>query len=445
MKILIITYYYAPSVTPRALRWSAIAGYLKKLGHRVDVVCAKTTNGTDAGIDDGVNVNETSGGILDGFKSTLLKKQAANSRRSGGRNTAGGEKIRFSTKGLIKNVYDLTWKKIYWPDFACLWFFPAITAAKKLLQTKDYDCLITVSHPFTCHMVGHWLRRRHAIPCWIVDIGDPFCFVETTPLNNPKLYPRINARVERKVFAAADTVSVTTDGTAAIYATLFPESRSKIKVIPPVYSLDTSAISRNPPFKRDPGKIVLLYVGTLYSGIRSPRFLLEVFDALPPPRDGRRVELHFIGLVHDCHAAFQSYVKRIGKTLFLHGEIAREAVAPVLREADILINIGNLTSYQLPSKLVEYVSLGKPILNLHKHPQDTSLSFLKGYPAALNMLETTDPTLAAGLLNDFINDADDLCESALATWRAPFTVEKITGVYLNMAAGTLGGTGICNG
>ena len=40
MKILIISYYYTPAISPRAFRWTTIAEYWAKKGEYVEVICS---------------------------------------------------------------------------------------------------------------------------------------------------------------------------------------------------------------------------------------------------------------------------------------------------------------------------------------------------------------------------------------------------------------------
>ena len=40
MKILIISYYYIPAISPRAFRWTIIAEYWAKQGEYIDVICS---------------------------------------------------------------------------------------------------------------------------------------------------------------------------------------------------------------------------------------------------------------------------------------------------------------------------------------------------------------------------------------------------------------------
>ncbi len=53
--------------------------------------------------------------------------------------------------------------------------------------------------------------------------------------------------------------------------------------------------------------------------------------------------------------------------------------------AQVLINIGNQTAYQLPSKILQYVASGRPILNFYSIDNDSSKNFLKPYDPALHL------------------------------------------------------------
>ena len=63
--ILIICYSYAPALSPRAFRWSAIAEYWAKQGHHVDVVCGWKPGVLHSEILNGVHVYRTGGKITE--------------------------------------------------------------------------------------------------------------------------------------------------------------------------------------------------------------------------------------------------------------------------------------------------------------------------------------------------------------------------------------------
>ena len=286
----------------------------------------------------------------------------------------------------MKWIYDYTWKKVYWPDFACLWYFSALRKAKYLLMTGKYDKLFTVSIPFICHMVGLNINKHNPGMLWVMDIGDPFYILDATPINNYKIYRKLNYLIEKKIISCADIISVTTEDLAKIYRNVFPESSKKIYVIPPLISLPKNNIDIGCPIFPKKGMIKLAFIGTLYEAIRSPKFLLRIFRKLLQTSFGDKLEMHFFGRIHDCSDFFELYKDLLYNKIFIHGLVDHNIALRAIREADFLINIGNDTSYQLPSKIVEYMSSGKPIVNLISSSKDSSLLILSAYPLHINII-----------------------------------------------------------
>lgn len=61
-----------------------------------------------------------------------------------------------------------------------------------------------------------------------------------------------------------------------------------------------------------------------------------------------------------------------------------------MQSADILVNIGNTVENQIPSKLLTYISFGKPIINIMKSSNCPTLEYMNRYPLSYNILETFD-------------------------------------------------------
>lgn len=75
------------------------------------------------------------------------------------------------------------------------------------------------------------------------------------------------------------------------------------------------------------------------------------------------------------------------KKIFVKGFMPRETIPNILSEADVLINVGNNNEYQEPSKILEYVYLKKPILNICTIKNDTAKEMLETYPMFFNVEE----------------------------------------------------------
>ncbi len=278
--------------------------------------------------------------------------------------------------------------------------------------------------------MGLAVKSKASLITWIADVGDPFCFLNETPTNNHKLYSGLNYHYDKKVFNNANAITVTVESTLKTYAALFPESAAKIHLIPPLISASAQSYSEESVFPQIE-KIRLVYTGTLYRKVRNPIFLLRLFDKLLQSDIGGSIELHFFGAIHDCYDCFIPYQALLGNKIFLHGRVDHETALRAIKEASILVNIGNNTPYQLPSKLVEYAHTGKPVLNLVKITEDSSIKFWRSYPAALCLPEDEAMLNSdrIGEVVNFIKNSRCVEPSTLQHWLATFQINSIASSY----------------
>jgi len=394
VKILLVCYSYFPELSPRAFRWTAIAEELVRLDHQVVVICGGSTSRADFECVNGVEIHRTGSNARE-----LVKRWFNLGFKVDPTHPSTIIRARVSIKGwlgkLVKSAYNHTLSKIIWPDFAALWYFSALKKAIALQKNRSTDVLVTVSLPYSGHLIGYSLKRRFEMR-WVVDIGDPFSFMTETPVNNTALFRGLNAKSESSVLALADMVTVTTKETRFEYLKYFPNlEQTKIVVVPPLFSPPKS-VDCLTYSSADSNKIRLVFAGTLYKSIRNPGTLLRFFQNLLATSLAEQLELHFYGVMNDCHQCFNEYVDLIDSKVFIHGLVPREQAVRAMQNATVLVNIGNATDYQLPSKVVEYVMMGKPVLNVTKLYLDSSQSFFSNYGGVCNVAE-----------RDLINDSTE--------------------------------------
>lgn len=373
MKLLIITYSYAPDLTPRAFRWAALVEELARRGNEIHVLCASSA---------GTSESQIPGVTIFRVKDWLLNASARVSVGGSASASAAPKGLAVGAKVLFRRAVRGVWRALYWPDYSCGWVVPAVFRARELCKEQRYDWIVSVSHPFSGHIVG-WLVKRYAQRSrWLVDIGDPFSLMEEPAPNNHRLYGWLNRLAEDRVLRLADSISVTTLSTQQVYERYFSLPVSKVRVMPPLLSLPTL-----PEFASSaaPAPIRLVFVGTLYRNLRSPRYLLNCLGAMLQRIPSLHIELHFYGAVNDCAEELDACPDNLKSSLFVHGLVARNDVIRAMAEADVLVNIGNDSETQLASKVIEYMAMGKPILNVISIVRDTSVSALAEYPAVLTV------------------------------------------------------------
>ena len=203
MKVLIVTHTYAPDAAPRAFRWTAIAEHWAREGAGVQVITTARGGGPDREIRNGVVVHR----VGEGFIGRMQRRTGAGGMSASRASDTGARAAPSLLKRTARTLYDATWRHLFWPDYACLWQRPALARTKSLCGAETFDAVITVSHPFTGHLVGRSLKRVLPGLRWIADIGDPFSLADTVASNNQLLYRGLNKRTEAAVLRECDAVS----------------------------------------------------------------------------------------------------------------------------------------------------------------------------------------------------------------------------------------------
>ncbi len=339
-----------------------------------------------------------------------------------------------SSMNCLKLIHDVTWKKLYWPDERCAWLLPALHRARKLVKDSQIDAVVTVALPFTAHIVGLALKKEFPQLRWLCDMSDPFSYLEPSPPNNQVLYGRLNHFIEKLVFEQTDCMAVNCGVIAKHYSQMYPQCRAKIVEVPHLHSPSSNQAPPVVPshLEQSNGRHKnLVYVGTLDGRCRDPRPFLDGCRRLLDRGSKPGVEVHFYGKIENCDAIFEIYQAFYNRWLFVHGPVEDSVALRVIQEADVLVNIGNKYQTLLPSKLVDYGSTGKPILNVVGCPSDLSTEALKGYGAALHLV-STDGELSESQIREmgsFLLTQQDMVPAELNAWMGKFTLSPIVSSY----------------
>ena len=137
-------------------------------------------------------------------------------------------------------------------------------------------------------------------------------------------------------------------------------------------------------FEKD--KINLLFVGKFYADIRHPQYLFDLMEQL---RD-TPIVLHIVGPLN--YMGFdQAYIDRYFTNkipnIRFHGAVPPTEADDILLYADALVHVGNSVDTAMPSKILDYISSGKPILNICKIRTCPTLPLMERYPIGLTIFE----------------------------------------------------------
>lgn len=130
----------------------------------------------------------------------------------------------------------------------------------------------------------------------------------------------------------------------------------------------------------DPQRINLLYCGALFPEIRDPSCLLQIITRLD-----ERFAVHFMG--RGCVAFWQKYGVQSKARISVYDPRSYQAACNAMEHADLLLNLGNNLHVHMPSKTLEYINSGKPIIHFYKFPDCPTLQYMSRYPLVLPVPE----------------------------------------------------------
>ena len=353
-KILIVTHQFLPHVSPRTTRWSLLIDELINKGNDVTVL-----SGTDS---EGIEKNYKI--LYFGNKqiSSNINKIRQNSQDSSNNSI---KKISYS---ILKKIYRFLFKTFSWPDYAMFWAFTIYKNRKRI--ENNFDIIISVSLPFTSHLCAHILKKRINAQ-WYMDIGDPFTLKTNSPENNKIIYSYLNKFFERKFYQNASKIIFTHNEAAELHKKKFKIDNSKIVIGYPIASLNEDIIKNSLSFNYKDTPLKIGYFGAFTKSIREPdNYITNIANSLG---DKTKHEWY----INEESKKYFSSINDITLHQFLEILPRKQALDVMVNKIHILLSIGNFNKYQMPSKVIEYLSLGKPVLHYAEIIDDPLYNFEK--------------------------------------------------------------------
>ena len=242
-----------------------------------------------------------------------------------------------------------------------------------LCLENRYDWVVSVAYPFANHLVAaKWTPAPTKLAFYNLD-----------PYWNNGTYPsqlaEARAAEEAAVYQKANCVFCTPEQQADYQTETFRAVAYKIHPLP-YPKLVRPKVQQACPIQFNPECINLLYLGTVYGDIRKPEALFKLFQHAVEIEP--KLRLYIVGKKFgaDANLYLTEYKAKLGGKLQCYSPIPPEQTMDLLLRADVLVNMGNTVRNQMPSKIVEYISTGKPILNLSVDKHCSTLPLMRRYP-----------------------------------------------------------------
>ncbi len=287
---------------------------------------------------------------------------AVKAAREAGRGAAGQALALLAHPAAAWNIVStVLWKKT-------LAEAPWRRAIERACAHAAYDAVIAVS----CPHYGMLALAGAAIP------AKKICYMLDPYWSNTSMRYAVSLQRERALYEKIDGAFITDLMYAENQTCALAAYRAKMHVLP-FPGICEKQDEKTANMYTLAGKIQLVYVGNLYPAARDPEPLFRLMEALGPA-----FGLSIFGGGREGFAPgyFAAWQQKLGPRLLLHGPVDAKTASDLLFRGDVLVNLGNRVANQLPSKVFEYLSAGRPVLNLYDLEACPSLPYFARFPLA---------------------------------------------------------------
>jgi glycosyltransferase involved in cell wall biosynthesis len=340
-ELLAVSFAFPPLALPRSIQ---VARLLKNLRASTVLVCSDGEKG--------IRLDPT---LEPGAEASLRACLRVPFRSAGWRSLAD----------RISYRLDLPlWNKS--PDRYTAWQSHVLRAIDAYAGRERYrpDAVVTFGYPMSDHLTGLRLKRRYGVP-WLAHFSDPWVGNPYSKNEGDRLSRARNAALERRVIAGADRVIFTSQETVEMVMAKYPPAwAGKARVLPQCYD-PVLYPPRVTPAAGEP--LVLRHTGWFY-GPRTPAPLAAALRVLlatdAAALEGVRVEL--VGDIDEQTLAASGVGNLPEGLVAVKPPVGYGESLALIAAADglLVIDAPAERSVFLPSKLIDYVGAGRPVLGL---------------------------------------------------------------------------------
>jgi len=369
-KILIVCRAFYPDISPRSFRATELAKEFARQGHEVTVLFPnKGRDYSEFRKEHNINIKDL--GKLK-FKGIELK----------------GKGLELLIRRAIRRTLQLLFE---YPDIELMF-----KVARAIKNEKGYDLLISIAVPHPIHwgVARVWNKDQKIAKKWVADCGDPYMLARLDTFNKLFYFKYFEKNFCRK----CDYITVPVESAINSY---YPEFYHKIKVIPQGFNFKEIKI---PEYKKIIDYPVFAYAGGFIPGRRDPRLFLKYLST-------QKREFKFYVYTSNIEILLP-FKKMLNNKLEIMKPLPRDELLQVLASMDFLVNFDNNTTEQVPSKLIDYAIVGRPILNIKRELDINTINeFLDGnYKNALK-IDNIEKYHIENVCNAFLN----LCRNEFNT------------------------------
>ena len=241
--------------------------------------------------------------------------------------------------------------------------FPLLATIRALLNSKDYDVVLTTAPPIFTGIPGYFMKKITGKP-WLFDVRDLWldASVALNFIKKEGLCYRITRLYEKMCYQTCDQILVTTGKVKEVIRDVYNIADEKIHIIP--NGVDTSVYK---PLEKK--KNQMIYAGNIGHAQDLEKVILAV-KKINENSNTKPFDFYLVG-DGDIKQRLETFTKEnhIDDHVFFKGLVDREEVPGLIAES--LLGVAPLKNlkvleYAIPTKCYEYMACGVPFIGTGK-------------------------------------------------------------------------------
>jgi len=265
--------------------------------------------------------------------------------------------------------------------------------AKEQCRENAIDAIVCVFFPLEAVLSGYGTKKQFPDAKYIIYELDSVAdgIAGGSKWHKPIAFSY--KRIMGKVYKKADRVIVM-ESHGKHWSTEHAKSLTKMKISDLPVLVDPCL----PKVEKDGSDIKFLYSGALFESFRSPKKLLDTFKLL----DVENCTLDFY--TKGCETELES-ARKLDSRITCHGYVDKKELDAAIADADVLVSLGNAVSNSIPSKVITYMTYGKPIIHFSLQEKDVCAGYLEKYPLSLVIKHNEDIAMTKEKIETFVKTA----------------------------------------
>ena len=346
-KVLIISYYWPPKISPGVFRWYYFSKYLPNYGYKPIVFTPLTSKVNNSRNQFDNNIDLIKRKIFD--PSDILSSLFKTNINKG---------ILSSSNSILNNF--LSWIRInfFIPDSRIFWVKPSVNYLKKYIANNNIKTIITTGPPHSIHLIGLKIKDILNIN-WIADFRDPWSswdILQDMKPNN-KIINK-HKELEKKILKNANKVIVTNPNLYSEFLNIIDANKLEL--------LTNGTLLFKSKKQYGSKKFKISYLGLL-NKFRFPKVFFNVLKELIIKNDeiDKDIEIFISGTIDKSIYNYLINDSILKTKLNYVQNVEYENTFHHFNSSSLLLLLLNKKSINTtPTKVFDYATSGTPVLTL---------------------------------------------------------------------------------